>query len=537
MYTMVIADDEYIVRNGLISVIDWNELGIEIIGEAVNGEEALKLCLELKPDILFTDIRMPLMDGLEVAACLKEQNNEIKIIIISGIEDFNYAKTALDIKAEGYILKPVDIDELLGVVKKVINIIQLERNRESKLNQLQIQLKENLPIARDKFLYNVIKGTYNNNFKLQERMKYLNLPFEVSESFVVGVLRVDEYTKDSQFNNEESLHIVDFSILNIVSELLSTQNAGVCINAEQNEFFIVFNQTSILNEIYVEICEEILAVIQKFLLVSCSIGVGKIVEGFEHLSVSYKQAATAIEHRFYTGRNAIINITDIEAGNPSNSVNESDLFNIESQIVNAVKLGNTSQVMDNLNLIFKHITIETKPPVEYVQMIYAELITLMARTLYESNENMEKIVGPTSNIIANVFKMKDIFALNQFVNRVFLQLAENFSEKYLQLKDKTIYHIKEIIQNRYMDNISVSSIAKEIYLTPNYISQIFKQYTGQTLTEYITYIRMEQAKKLLKTTDLKILDIAERVGYQNTNYFSTVFKKYTNVYPQKYRTD
>src|SRR5689334_6770760 len=126
MLRMIIADDEFIVRDGLKNIIPWEQFGIEVVGEAVDGQEALDLCLELKPDILFTDIRMPIMDGLEVAMELHEKGSKIKIIIVSGVQDFNYAKMALNINAEGYILKPVKIPELKETIQKVVNSINFE---------------------------------------------------------------------------------------------------------------------------------------------------------------------------------------------------------------------------------------------------------------------------------------------------------------------------------------------------------------------------------------------------------------------------
>jgi two-component system response regulator YesN len=131
---MIIADDEDIVREGLRNIIDWESFEIEVIAEAADGQEAYELCEKLHPDILLTDIRMPLMDGLEVAINLKEQKSDIRIIIISGVQDFNYAKTALDINAEGYILKPIKINELKEVFRRVTNTIKKERNRDQEIN-------------------------------------------------------------------------------------------------------------------------------------------------------------------------------------------------------------------------------------------------------------------------------------------------------------------------------------------------------------------------------------------------------------------
>ena len=541
MLTMVIADDEYLVRDGLVNVINWEEYDITIVGQAVNGQEALKLCLELSPDILLTDIRMPIMDGLEVAAILKEEKSNTKIIIISGIEDFNYAKTALEVKAEGYILKPVDIDELSKIVCKVKNAIILEKIMKTKMQELQAHMKVNSTLAHEKFLHSIIKGSYDSNCDIDEKIKYFQLPFEEEALFMIAVMKIDVIKSESEFSSEKEFHLLEFCIKNIANEILSTQQLGMCLCIGEGEFVMIFKELMIQNENYKGLCEDIITAILKLLQVHCSMGLGKPVKRFEQLSKSYKQAHIALDHRFYTGKNSIINFVDVEINNTFETSNEQlmnqNLYDIENLIIKAVKMGNIDMVTHNLNLIFKCLTQGKKHQVEFIQMRYAELISLVSRSIFENDESMEEIVGKSSAIIENIFQMSDIFEVNQYITELFVNLTGYYEKKYVQSKEKTIQLIKTIIHSRYREEISVALIAQEIYLTPNYISLLYKKYTGQTITEYLTQIRMEQAKTLLASTDLKILDVAEHVGYKNTNYFSTVFKKYTNVYPQKYRSD
>lgn len=541
MLRMIIADDEFIVRDGLRHVINWSNFGIEIIAEAKNGQEAYDLCISMNPDILLTDIRMPFMDGLEVASKLKENGCESRIIIVSGIQDFNYAKTALSINAEGYILKPVSIDELETVVRKVVNSIDLEKNRDEKYLKLKSQLHENLPIIREKFLRNIVTGMHQKWLDISQKIDFLQLPFSHDEKILVAVLQVDEHSENSKFDSEEDLQLLNFAIQNVSEEIIQNESAGICFWMDENEFIMIFNQKSIYTETYMFICEEIQKCLNKFLEIYCSIGLGCQMDMLTYAHSSYKEARIALQHRFYTGRNSILNFLDIgiqsKKETPSEIIFESNFYDIENRLLNYMKLGDQLNVSKCIDSIFDIYIHNQKPPVEYVQTLAVEIITLATRSIYELDVSLENITESHQSIIANIFSTKDIFNLKKYLQSLFINITDYFREKFLQKNNSSVLTIKNIITSRYAEELSVASIAKEVYLSPNYISLIFKQETGETITEFLTKIRIEQAKLLLTSTNLKILEVAERVGYENTNYFSTVFKKYTGVHPQKFRSD
>lgn len=541
MLRMIIADDEYIVRDGLMNIISWDAFGIEIIGEASNGQQAYELCQQLQPDILFTDIRMPKMDGFEVAMKLKDQGLPIKIIIISGIQDFNYAKTALNIDAEGYILKPVDIDELLSVIKKVVNNISLEKNLELKLQHLMQQLHENISIAREKFLRNLLHGVRFTEQDLLRKLEYFEIPFEITDSCLTALVQVDDFEQRVEDMAEVDKQLLSFSVHNIIEEIISNNCAGTSLCINENELVIIFNNTFTYNEKYISVCDEITSCVNKFLKLSLSIGIGRIVGSIMNIRTSYTDAVAAIQHRFYTGKSSIINISDIAALATGNDDNvpfvRSEIYEFETRMISFIKLGDHQGLLATLNDIFQHLCKDSKVSVSYIQTLCVEMVFAISMALYEAKENLDEMVHLSSFSVDTIYKKKDIFDLKDYMISIFQDACSYFSKKHLQKNSKLVYSIKELIDTRYAEDISVSTISKEVFLTPNYISLIFKQVTGETIIEYLTQTRMEKAKKLLKSTDLKVLDIAEMVGYENTNYFSAVFNKYTGMYPQKFRTE
>lgn len=537
---MIIADDEFIVRDGLRSIVEWESLGVEIIAEAVNGQEAYDLCVQLNPDIILTDIRMPLLDGLEVAMKLQEEKRDIKVIIISGIQDFSYVKTALDVNAEGYILKPIKINELNEVVKKVAADIYKERNRKQEMYHIKQQLYENLSVIREKFLRNLLIGVFKNEQEVEDKLNFFNISLKVKQPIVVCVLQVDNYTQLNEYSTEEDKQLLSFSILNILDEHLTGHNSGISFCLSENEFILIFSQNNPFGSKLTDICGEISSCLKKFLKISVSIGIGCTVNNCLQIKTSYKDACTALNYKFYTGENSIISIDDINSimDIPSNrgNIENYNLFECENQLINIIKLGDCNGVAKLIKDMFCHFSTEKGLPVNYVQSICTELICITSRSLYELDEDIQNIISSQASILTGINYAENIFDLQRDMLSTFTTIAMYFANKHSQKNGKIIKKVKEIIEKKYMEDISTSKISDEIYLTPNYISQIFSQETGETIAEYITKVRMENAKELLKTTDFKILEVAEMVGFKSPQYFSNVFKKYTGIHPQKFRS-
>ncbi len=534
MLKMIIADDEEIVRDGLRNIISWQELGIEIIGTASDGEEAYERCRELTPDILFTDIRMPLMDGLELATRLKEEKRDIKIIIISGIQDFNYAKTALDLDAEGYILKPVKINELREVITRVANKINMKRNMENEMLSLKKQLIESIPSIRDNFLRDLILGTFYDNEDIVKKLAYLNIQFRIDENITVAVLQIDDYHDIITNYDEERKQLLKLLIQDIAEKVINNYNSGICIHTGDNEFVIVFNEATQTGKRTIPICEEIMSRVYELAQATVSIGLGRPACGISEISCSYREALEAVRYKFYTGNNSLLNIDDFLGD--MNDINFIYIFDMEKQLMDCIKLGDSSKVMRILDDIFNTFYANKKMHSSYLQSMCIEIVSISSGITYEFNEDIEKIIGSHSQILDNILCKDNLSELKKYMLSILLKITNHIAGKYKKKSEDNINKIKGIINERYMEDISISGISEEIYLTPNYVSLIFKRETNMTITEYITGIRMMKAKELLMTTDLKVQEIAELVGYENPHYFSTVFKKQTGVHPMKYRS-
>ncbi|WP_083613367.1 response regulator [Paenibacillus sp. P46E] len=536
MLTMIVADDEPFIRRSLIHVFNWQEeFGIEIIGEASDGQEAYELCMELQPDILFTDIMMPLLGGLEVAEKLKAGNCRTRIIVISGAQDFSYAQTALKVNAEGYILKPVKLPELRDLFQEVVNRLRQEKDHQMNVEQLKKQVENHMPLIREKFLQNWVAGLYRDERELWEKISFFRLPFTEGDVLTAGVLQLDDYETAVDKFSEENKQLLYFAIQNIINECLESPPGGISFVASENEFIIFFCPgTSASPGGIASLCETIMGSIQQYLRLDASIGIGRACPTASELEDSYKDALAALVHTFYTGHGSILDIKDVQSA--TETLQSTFFYNFHARLMNELKAGHTEEVMELLEKLFDRLA-APKLQIDYVQSICAEMIFTSARALYELDEDIEQVLQDRLTIMDTLYKQKNISGLKAYMLSLFYDLSTYVAGKNTSRNSKTINRIRAIVQEGYAHELSIARIAEEVYLTPNYISLIFKKETGETLTDFITRIRIDKAKELLHSTDLKVMEIAERVGYDNPHYFSTVFKKIVGKHPLKYRSD
>lgn len=536
MLTMIIADDEPFIRSSLIHGFKWQEeFGIEVIGEAADGQEAYELCLKLEPDILFTDIMMPFLNGLQVAEKLKAAGCETKIIIISGAQDFSYAQSAMKVNAEGYILKPVKLGEVKDIFRKVTARIHGERDKEVNLDQLKKQLQDNMPLIREKFLQNLISGLYRKEQEIWEKIRYFSLPFQQNKPLTVGVMQLDDYGAAVDKFTEENKQLLYFSIQNIIGECLNSHPCGISFVASENEFILIFGPEVPLSPVSISsVCEQIISSIRQYLHLDASIGIGRTCMLAGHIENSYKDALAALSYTFYTGHSSILHITDIQPD--TNTLSGTYFYKFHARLMNELKAGHTDKVTELLGDLFTMLE-GPRLQIGYVQSICAEIIFTAARALYEIDEEIERVLNDRISIMDTLYVQKNIAGLKSYMLSLFHDLSAYVAGKNTSKNSRAINRIRTIVQEGYDQDLSISRIAEEVFLTPNYISLIFKKETGETITDYITKIRINKAKELLLTTDLKVMEISERVGYENPHYFSTVFKKTVGVHPLKYRTD
>ena len=540
MMKVIIADDEKLVRETMSDSIPWKKLGMEVIACAENGKEALALCVQLLPDILVTDIRMPHLSGLEVAFHLLEKGLRIHVVLISGIQDFDYARSALNVQAAGYILKPIQLSEVKATLKRISDTIEMERNRKQVLLRLQAQMHENLPLARDKFLHGLIMmGIPEADGELEEKLHYLQLPLRADEDAVVAIAQIDDYAQWVHDKNEEDIQLLNFTIKNFIDRTLAIYHAGVSVMVREGEFAILFSGKYCENQSMAKVLENIVDMVQEYDAISISIGVGGIVTRLRLAGVSRSNAYSALSHKFYMGSGAIIRYSDIVdqksvevvVGEESNSRRTV----LHGLVIEQIRRGDATKLM---GLVDEYYTLVTNAKLLTTEYMGGQFLTLIIEAYHEcckTEGEVPEVFAAYVHALQGILRAETMPDIKHFAEEMLCAIARHFDEKYNRRNHAVVERIKGYIQKQHNRNISLADIARAVCMSPNYICAVFKRETGQTINEYIIDVKMQFARELLETSKMKILEIAECLGYEAPQYFSYSFKRYTGMTPQQYR--
>lgn len=536
MYKLMVVDDEEIIRKGLINSIDWNQYGYSIAAEAENGRKALELVHTVKPDIIITDIYMPVMDGIEFALEVRRLFQEIIIIFLSGYNEFIYAQKAIEAGIFRYLTKPVLEEELLLTLKEAgadLEHKELEKNQIVKLKAL---IRDSLPLLKERFFLNLVKGAFNEK-EIQNKLEYFGIHIE-AEQFFCMILSMDEYFALNEKENEADLNLLKFAIQNITEEILAEMKDPVfCFEEKQNEIGVLFcskggGEINLLSALHSEL-QKIQEAVRRYLKTTVSIGIGRCCGRLAEISRSYREAEASLGYRTAFGKNSIIYFGDI--GQPEKAGIPSSTFEKINELVKAVKGGDMMAAFDTVTEVFETLRRENSLKKSHIHLLVIEIINKFIRILLEFGADISEVYGDdfTPFTLLNYDTQEDITSrLKELTGR----MVEFVNAKHKVVNRSFVEKAKEFINGNYMlEGLNLSIIADHVHVSPGYFSQLFKQVVGESCVEYITRIRLNEAKKRLKETNLKTYEIAFQVGYSDSQYFSTCFKKHVGVSPTDYR--
>lgn len=533
MIKLFIVDDEIDTREGLRLYFDWSKYNIEVIGEADDGSTALEPILKEKPDIVLSDIRMPDMDGMQLAKKIRESGNNTKIIFVSGYDDLEYLKSALKVDAIDYILKPVDLEELARVIEKVTKIINGE-NEEKKLKyEMNVKLMESMPTLREKFFMTLVRDSDSSKTGIDKKIKFLELSLPSDSEYCVIVISIDDKAAEFDELSEMYKQMTSFSIVNICEELINREMKGYAFENRQGEYVCILELQCYEDEdkLYLLI-SEIKSSLLRFLKLSVTIGVGMTVYGLENVGKSYSKAYENASHKLFLGKNKIITIDSLET--EEDYIYKFD-YEKAQRLTNILKSTDESKLVSAIECIFKDISKYRNANVKYCLNVCLQLILTGSRLLMEMQINIEDTTLDENQVWEQFFKLETLEDMKIEVTKYFLSLCGYISRKRNKKSCNVIEEIKGIINLKYKENVSVNDISKEVFLSTTYLCMVFKRETGETVNEYMTKIRIDRAKALLMDNHNKLYDICYEIGYTEPGYFSKIFKKYTGLSPSDYR--
>jgi two-component system response regulator YesN len=527
---MMVVDDEERARTGIRTLIDWSKHGITIVAEARDGVESLELLRERHVDILLTDIRMPEMDGLALIEQVTCYYPHIKIIIMSGYDEFAYAKKAFSIGASEYLLKPSRTQEILDTVLKLITIIEEERKQETMLEQLKAGFRESFPLLKENTLSRLVLTDNPPYDRLLYNLRINGLEFP-QLFFGVMVLQIDNFHSMQKKYSHEDVELFKYGLKNIAEETISAIFRCAAFEHQDDVVLILNSEEWIGTEALYHYTETIQRNIKQYLHFSVSIGIGSHQDSVSHLGTSYREAMKVLNSRYYIGSEKIVDYTE--------SVDD-DLAQAsypllqEKAILQSVMTGGRDEILARLAEFNKALKPESSSK-EHVLKSTIALVFALYRFCIEKNLNTAAVFGQDLTQLAPILGHSSMIFIQQILSDTLFTIADEFNVK--KNTNKLFQSVLDYIHQNFHKDISRETVSREVFITPGYLSLLFKQEMKTSFLEYLHKIRIDRAFDLLSDRSIKLSDIAHNVGYNDEKYFFQVFKKYAGMTPSQYRNN
>lgn len=521
MYNLIIVEDEALIRENIVKIIDFKQLGFNVIGLCENGIVAFEMFKNNDIDLVITDICMPFMDGIELAEKIMSINSSVKILILTGYDDFEYARRALRCKVMEYILKPVTADEMIKILKQIKLI--LDKEYKDNISNSK-SLNDIISLEKHQLLNKLVSS--ENIKDLETYVQKLNIQLK-NKYFSVAILRPDNKQNIIDELNLDGNEMLSYMISNISCELSLLYNIEIVFSDYKGRTIIIIKNDNkkIVIDTSKQICDEIRKKIKSTLNFSVSAGVGGVYWGINSIVQSFNEASLCLEYEFFNMYNFTIVYDEKE-----NNINLQKFKGkyIEQQIQNSIKTCDKKQLSETLLELFD-IFIPPREFYFYIKTVAMNLVTLMNEmNLIEFNSNLNGIED-FENCNINL-----MYIWFENICTKAIDLIQNVADKDEVLCNKAMIYIDK----NYNDHeLSLLSVCNYLNVSISYFSNLFKKKKEINFIEYLTNLRIKKAKEMLINTDKSINDISENLGYLNTNYFCTVFKKYTTFTPLGFRNN
>lgn len=532
MYSFLLVDDENYIRDAIAKLVDWQSLGISKIFQASNGNEAIEILKQQQIDLVLTDIQMPGMDGLELSKWISENSSNTTVAILTGHEEFEWAKQCLNYGVKKYILKPVGSLSLKNKMASIVKEMDLKRIQKEQLASLKQTVDVSMPILREKFLTKIICTPYGIQEDLINTMEFLNLKIDFSNN-AIAIFENDnvEDVKDDKFMQNQIIRIKQMINNNHIIFSYENRLIIMLININNIQSTKGRSEKAITSVLHYEINQ-----IRKSLVEnsnqSITVGIGAPCKKSKDLYYSFSQAKTVLDYRYTLGNNRIYDINDIKGFNKSFYYPE-DLIN---NIIHSIKFEDTDSIINALVAINDDIIKEKAISPENMKMACLELLTRIFKELYSLTDIDPTFWNEGFSIYSKLQNAKTSSIAFELINNFSITAAKQFSKTRINFKQLCVERTKEMVKKGYYDtSLSVSEIANQLNISTGYLSTVFKKETGESISKFISKTRIEKAMELLRVTNKMTYEIAEETGFDNSHYFSYAFKKVCGISPTEFR--
>lgn len=495
----MIVDDEPRMRKGLLAMMPWTELGYEVVDTATNGKEALEKMNDVNPDVMLIDIKMPIMSGLELIERIRKEKSLIKIIIVSGFGEFEYAKKAMSFNVSGYLLKPIDEEELRAYLVDIKKRLDEESKLIQVKDRLNKELQEQMIVAAIQNDLDKLKIAYDTYFTMTNYSILLIEPNIEAHAIYQAIQYELEYTDN-------------------VYAFVYQHYIGIVINTRNRKALLFHQIKRLLDKVFVSPTEY-------------NVALGGNVERFDQLHLSFDSAKRTLDQAFFLCNEEILTeetnfyITqDILTKEMQLDWNDKAIIN---RLIIAIELGDQQAIANVYERTLALLICRGNSPLEIKQYT----IQLFSEVYHHFNKIADQSSTEYLEIPVKIEKQHNIEQLFEFVVNALNKIMTCLD---IDNKEHIAKKMVAIIERNYYQSIKMEQIAEVLNYSSAYLGQIFRDYTGEYFNVYLDKIRIQHAKQLLEK-GMKIYQVAEKVGFGNADYFHIKFKKYENMSPSTYR--
>ena len=531
MYRVIVVDDEILVREAICENINWSHLGYELVGNCENGKSAIEFLEENDVDVVLTDICMPYVDGMELSEYIHTNIPNTRIIIFSGYDEFEYAKKAIRYNVEDYLLKPVTAFELSEVLTKLKHSMDLDLEQKNKIQRLRKVYNKNRLYLKSNVLMNLIKGNQNET-EIRKELDEIGISLTY-HAYRVAVIHTEEASVNECLEDaKKQSALMNFVVYNISDEIITKADIGNVFMENDNKVYIVFhtNKPKEFLQISKAICDEIMETVQKHTGLHLIIGIGSYVYSIGDMARSTDSAIQALHYGMKFQDRQVIDM-ELLHDKIKESVNISE---DAQELALSVKLNEKEKIETSIERAvykIKAAYIEPAKTILYLQELAQSVIEL-ARSI-EDYDNVIRI--KKEELLYRIATSVSIDEAAGYLKRFSYELGEAIlGQKNIGQKKYAVMAMDYLEKNFNNPELSLNFICNYLGISISRFSAVFKNTYQETFMESLIRIRMQRAKELIESTDLKNYEIAERVGFTDPHYFSISFKKATGKTPKEY---
>ena len=529
MIKLLIADDEPLVQIGIKSMVNWADLGIEVCGTAMNGEAALKLIEEYSPEIVITDIKMPKMNGLELARACRDTYGQIPLFIfLTSYEEFQLIKEAMSYQAVDYLIKlELDADSLTASVRRALD--RLEEYRASQAYRKKGG--EDRPLLQgyyDKFFMRLLHNLFDSEEQFNLQAKDLRLDFSDS-LYRAAHCEIHSDTAD-QMSDSQQINLFSSS-LQMIREILNKHLPCYVVSLDMKHFAVVFHsagQSLAAPETMAEAWDNACRMVHNYFSVWITVGLGSCVSQPPRISESYQEARQAFS--LASREKPVTTMENLTGDSFRNSFNMS-LF--KNDLTRAFEEFDTDVLHDTLTQITE---LFAQQPMRYLQAVdgACNILYLALSLLPDGSEILSQIFASYGDGYRSIYRMNNVEQVLEWLTALRDGLCQVLKSRRKTYKDHVVTNVQKYINSHIEDRLPLNEVAAVFGLSPNYLSALFKKTCNIGFSEYITQKKVARAKALLLEQDMKIYEVADQLGFESAFYFSKVFKKVEGISPREY---